>query len=65
MRNYQVIVGNIGTVYDGGSEYIACQTFDEYARFSQEKNGRAAGESVVLMMGDRILREVEGTQNEN
>lgn len=62
-RNYQVIVGNIGTVYDGGNEYEACKTYDEYAALSFHGTGRAAGENVTLLMGDMILRETIGWHN--
>lgn len=64
-RNYQVIVGNIGKVYDGGNEFEACKTFDEYALMSEQAIGSAAGEDVTLMMGDSILRELTGSNNSN
>ena len=64
-RNYQVIVGNIGKVYDGGNEYEACTIFDDYALMSEQAVGSAAGEDVVLMMGEKILRELIGYNKSN
>ncbi len=53
---YQVIVGNIGTVYDGASWGIARATFDDYATQSCEGYGRAAHESVTMTEdGEPIL----------
>lgn len=65
MREYQVIVGNIGIVYRGTSEFEACEIFDQYAFLSAQATGRASGEDVALMMGDQILRELIGYNNSN
>lgn len=51
---YQVIVGNIGTVYSGNTEQTACDIFDEYVKMSQAPYGRASGESVTLMMDGEV-----------
>jgi hypothetical protein len=62
MKNtYQVIVGNIGTVYDGGDLKEAHKAFDEYEAQSENGYGRASGESVALFDGEEILREHFGT----
>jgi len=54
---YEVIVGNIGTVYDGSDRDEAEDTFDEYVRQSKSGRGRAGGESVVLMKDDEPVAE--------
>lgn len=46
---YQVIVGNIGTVYDGNNYIDACKDYGEYKKQSIGTHGRASGEDVVLM----------------
>lgn len=50
--SWQVVVGNIGTVYDGNSQDEAIKTYNEYVAQSKERKGRAAGESVVLFRDD-------------
>ena len=49
MSNYQVIVGNIGTVYDDDHYFEACKTYGEYKRMSESGVGRAGNEQVTLM----------------
>lgn len=60
MRKYQVIVGNIGTVYDGTSYAQATRDFDHYAQQSRDGVGRAAFEEVTLLEDDEIIREHTG-----
>lgn len=55
----EVIVGNIGTVYDchgcdGGHvcRQSAEDTFLTYVRLSESGSGRAAGEAVVMYLND-------------
>ena len=57
MARYQVIVGNIGTVYDGDSVDEAERVYQEYKSQSQSKHGRAAGETVTLMECDELVAE--------
>lgn len=59
---YEVIVGNIGTVYSGPSRGLARATFDDYANQSCAgygpcaEYGRAADESVTMTEdGEPIL----------
>jgi hypothetical protein len=59
--NYQVIVGNIGTVYNGHSGKRAVSTFLHYVLESERKIGRAAGEPVTLMRDSEPIREYLGT----
>lgn len=49
MAKYQVVVGNIGTVYDGNMAGAAQAVFDEYMEQSRNNVGRAAGEPVTIM----------------
>ena len=56
---YQVLVGNIGTVYDGDIEADARAAFVEYRRASWAGDGRAAGEAVTLMSGGEPVEEYE------
>ena len=66
MRTYEVLVGNIGVVYAGGDEFRACQEWDAWVAASiSGSSGKASGEDVVLMMGERILREYVGYNNQN
>jgi hypothetical protein len=47
----QVIVGNVGTVYEGDDEKAARRMFEDYLWLSQQNSGRAAGESVAMIEG--------------
>lgn len=49
MKKYQVIVGNIGEVFQGNSLKDALKRFREYRRQSKTLRGRAGGESVTLL----------------
>ena len=51
-QHYSVIVGNIGTVYDGPSLSEARATFATYREQSHAGTGRAAGECVTLASSD-------------
>lgn len=63
MERYQVIVGNIGTVYDGKNMIDANRTYGEYKRQSQSGYGRAGGEDVTLMDNNEIKYEHLGDQD--
>lgn len=64
LPEYQVVVGNIGTVYSGLNLDEAIRTFHEYVRQSRSGYGRAAGESVVIMKDGEPMTEVEGMSDE-
>ena len=64
MAHYQVIVGNIGTVYSGPHLPTARIQYNEYVSQSRDNYGRAAGESVVLLTDDEICDEYDGTISE-
>jgi hypothetical protein len=58
----EVIVGNIGTVYDGESVSEARLTYQHYRRQSLQQEGRAAGESVTWISSGEVRGEtLEGT----
>ena len=57
--DYEVIVGNIGTVYRGTSFAAAQKNFATYREQSQSGYGRAAGESVTLMRDGEVIREFD------
>lgn len=64
MKHYQVIVGNIGTVYDGASFIEAKQAYSDYRKQSRANCGRASGESVTMLCDNDIKWEHIGTQGE-
>lgn len=57
---YEVIVGNIGTVYRGDDESEARRLFDVYVEQSRSGFGRAGGESVTVFQDGEIVLEHEG-----
>lgn len=54
---HRVIVGNIGTVYDGCEASEAKKTYNEYLRLSHRETGAASNEPVTWMQGDTIKRQ--------
>jgi hypothetical protein len=61
---YEVIVSNIGKVYDGGFYQSALDCFAVYQRKSINNDGRAAGESVTLLKDGEPIREFAGSREE-
>lgn len=61
---YQVIVGNIGTVYSGGDEHAAQMHYSEYVNQSAGNYGRASGEPVTLMENGEPVHEYCGDVRE-
>jgi hypothetical protein len=58
MHRYEVIVGNVGSVYHGDSEKDAEEMFESYAEASRDMEGaRCFGEDVTLFVGGEIERE--------
>jgi hypothetical protein len=49
MARYEVICGNIGTVYDGNNPVEARRIYGIYKEQSETGYGRAGGESVTIM----------------
>jgi hypothetical protein len=59
---WQVVVGNIGTVYQGNNQDKATATYHEYVRLSRCNLGRGGGESVVIFRSDgSVLFEYTGS----
>jgi hypothetical protein len=56
-QNYEVIVGSIGSVYEGHDAKKAHRVFEEYAEQSRTGYGRAAGEDVTVFCNDEIEAE--------
>jgi hypothetical protein len=54
---YQVIVGNIGTAYDGDSLKEALMGYHGYKVMSKSGYGRCGGESVILLDNDEMKYE--------
>ena len=61
---YEVVVGNIGTVYSGGIHAVADGTFSEYVRQSKTGYGRAGGEDVTILRNGDIITEFIGSINQ-
>jgi len=55
----QVLVGNIGLVYDGPSLDTAEQVYGAYERLSMQGIGRAAGEQVTWMIDGDVYLECD------
>ena len=62
MPKYEVIQGNIGTLWRGTNGFEARQAFYGARRASLAPHGRASGESVVLIRDDEIIAEHIGAQ---
>lgn len=64
-HDYEVVVGNVGTVYRGRSIKKALKTFTDYVEASKSgapdgHAGRASGEDVTLFRDDDIYKEHVG-----
>jgi hypothetical protein len=57
---YEVIVGNIGTVYQGCSKSKAYALYLSYRHDFMQQYGRAAGEAVTLMIDGETAVEYFG-----
>ncbi len=62
---FQVVVGNIGTVYSGNNFMQASCSFDRYVKQSKLSSGRASGEDVTLLHNGDIRREYIGSISRN
>ena len=65
MNSYQVIVSNVGTVYDGANKVEANKAYAAYKADSVNAIGRAAGEDVTLMMDGEPYQEFIGALSEH
>jgi len=64
MKNeWEVVVGNIGTVYKCSDASYAVEAYNDYVKISKNGKGRAAGESVTLLKNGEIHREHLGEED--
>jgi hypothetical protein len=56
---YEVVVANIGTVYDGADRNEALRKFKLYARDSRRGVGRASRETVHLFCDEELIQDYE------
>ena len=64
-NQYEIVVGNIGTVYSGTNKSDASMTWIAYVDASESKSGRAAGEDVTMFKNGEIVKEHIGYLNED
>lgn len=58
MPTYEVIVGNVGSVYDGKSQTDAHKTYESYVEISKAHDeARCHGEDVTLFVDGEIEQE--------
>jgi hypothetical protein len=57
MSKYQIVVGNLGTVYSGNDISIAYADWRAYCDMVELPHGRSSGESVALFINDEIEQE--------
>lgn len=60
VRKYQVVVGNIGTVYEGEDGDRAGELYSIYKNMSRNGVGRGAGEDVTLLEDGEITHAYAG-----
>ena len=65
MNKFQVVVGNIGQVYDGNNYMQASGKYRSYVKDSKANYGRAAGEPVTLFHNGEIRSEYFGMLEQN
>ena len=57
MSRWEVIVGNVGAVYDGPNGFEAIKAYGEYVAISKAGEGRAGYEPVYLMRNRETRKE--------
>jgi hypothetical protein len=63
MSKYQVVVGNVGTIYDGNRKREALTLYKSNVSLSVHGYGRHKGEAVTLLVDGEIDKEHEGYQH--
>lgn len=60
---YEVVVGNIGTVYSGAGKHAAMESYERYVAMSKDGwiKTRASGEPVTLFENGEIIAEYHPT----
>ena len=61
----QIIVGNIGTVYDGINAGEAGRTYSSYVDMSKTSKGRAGGEDITWMVNGEIHNAHQGSLHQD
>lgn len=56
-KQYIVIVGNVGTVFNSNNKKDAIAIYKEYVKISDSSKGRVGGEDVCLFCDDDPLYE--------
>lgn len=56
-RKYEVIVGNIGTVFETDNKRAAQTVYEDYVERSKSNFGRGANQAVVMMFDGEIEAE--------
>jgi hypothetical protein len=64
MPKFEVVVGNIGTVYSGNNYMQAQCEYTAYVKISRKGKGRAAGEPVTLFHNGEIRSEYAGNHED-
>ena len=64
MAHWEVIVGNIGTVYAGTNGFDALSLYNTYLGLSKRAYGRVANEPVVLVKDEEVHKEYVPCQEE-
>jgi diphthamide biosynthesis methyltransferase len=62
MNHYEVIVGNLGTVYGDSDAKEASRVYKEYEQQSREGYGRAAYEDVWLIVNGEPMLAYMGSE---
>jgi len=57
MKNFSVIVGNIGNVHNGNNGGAAKIVYNDYVRQSKGGAGRMSNEPVILLCDDELIKE--------
>jgi len=55
--SFEVIAGNVGTVYSGNNYMQAIRKYQAYVKLSKADTGRVSGESVVLFNDGEPIHE--------
>lgn len=58
---YEVVIGNIGTIWTGATLKNALREFHGYRLVSQSGKGPAGGEDVTLFKDGELVKEYQAT----
>lgn len=58
-NNYEVVVGNIGTVCRGLNKEATLKVYTEYVELSKNNRGRAGHQSVTMFANGEIVKEYQ------